>query len=153
MSPYILRFSVAYIVATIFCGVLITILKLTKGGGAIFLATALAASFYAASAFARDHERAPTAAEKTTFAWHATLAMWAISLVGTLLLVGAVAPGAIKMALRAFFESAIAAAFGIAIFLFLSAIHFVVIRLGFGSYATASAGKERRASSPARRGA
>jgi hypothetical protein len=79
MNPYVIRFTLANVILTVVLAIIAEMVKLKSGSG-LAVAAAIASSFFAASAFAKDHSREPTSAEKGVFAWRALLATWLVSL-------------------------------------------------------------------------
>lgn len=149
MNPYVIRFAIVNAVLTVVLGVIAEIIKLKSGGG-FAVACAIAASFFAASAFAKDHSREPTVEEKRTFAWRALVATWLISLVLTAIVLAIFSTAAEVGDVLRFLMKGSVFALVAGTLLLVSAIYYVGIRWSFGWYARqvavkAGTGRARRA--------
>ena len=78
MKKYAAIFTIAYLVLTVICALLVSALRM-KGGAGLNIAATLAAAFIAAWAFNRDNARLPTDDEKKSFAWLSVLGAMVIS--------------------------------------------------------------------------
>ncbi|MBG9387422.1 ABZJ_00895 family protein [Caenimonas aquaedulcis] len=70
MNKYVFRFGIVTVVSDLVRTALEALLKREFGAGFV-LASALAASMFAAYSFAKDHDREPSPEEKHEFAWRA----------------------------------------------------------------------------------
>ena len=142
MNPYVIRFALANVVVTVLLAIMAEILKLKSASG-LAVGAAIAASFFAASAFAKDHSREPTSEEKGVFALRALLATWLISfvLVGIALAIFSTA-AEVQGMLRFLKSRSMLALVGGAV-LFISAVYYVGIRWSFGWYARMAAARKR----------
>jgi hypothetical protein len=141
MNSYVIRFTIANIVLTVVLAILAEAMRL-KSGSSFAVAAAIASSFFAAAAFAKDHSRAPTSAEKATFAWRALLTTWLASLLLAALVLTIFSDGSEIRATATFLTSGSTLALVVGTFLFVSAVYYVAIRWSFGWYARLAA--ERR---------
>lgn len=119
---------------TILVGIIAEVLKLKSGSG-LAIGACIASSFFAASAFVKDHGRNPTKAEKGTFAWRALCATWLVSLTLTILFLAVFVSAAEVAAFTRALKSGTGLAFGIGAVLFISTIYYIGIRWSFGWYA------------------
>jgi hypothetical protein len=127
MNPYVVRFTLANITLTVVLAIVAEMIKLKSGSG-FAVAAAIASSYFAASAFAKDHSREPTPAEKGVFAWRSLLAMWLISLGIAAIFLAIFSSAAEVRGVISFLKSGSILAVVGGTLLFLSAIYYVVIR-------------------------
>ena len=139
MSRHIKIFTVSYLILILLLAGLAEILKI-QSGTPFAVASVLGATLFASMAFAKDHARAPTNEEKSSFAWRALLCVWLISLLCAAVFIAVLVPASEVRSFLRTFTSGSALALAAGFFLFISAIHYVAIRWSFGWYARRSAG-------------
>lgn len=140
MNRYIRIFAIAYVVLIVLIAGVVEILKL-NAGTSFAVASALGATFFASSAFAKDHGRPPTREEKSAFAWRALLCVWGVSLLCSVALVALLVPARELGATLRSFTSGSMLALVAGVVLFVSGLHYVAIRWSFGWYARLAAGR------------
>ena len=142
MNPYVIRFTIANAVLTVALAILAEMLKLKSGSG-LAAGCAIASSFFAAAAFAKDHSREPTSAEKSAFAWRAVLATWLVSLVLAGMFLAVFSSAAEVRGILGVLKSGSMLALMVGTLLFVSAIYYLGIRWSFGWYARLAASRAR----------
>lgn len=142
MNPYVIRFIIANVALMIVLAIVAEILELKSGSG-LAVGSALASSFFAAGAFAKDHSREPSSAEKGAFAWRALLATWLVSLVLTGIALAIFSNASEVRSVGGFLRSGSNLALVGGTLLFVSAIYYVGIRWSFGWYARLAAARKR----------
>jgi len=142
MNQYVIRFALANVVLTIVLAMVGEMLKLKSGSG-FAMAAAIASSFFAASAFVKDHSRAPSSMEKGVFAWRALIATWLLSLVLAAIVLAAFSTSAEIQGMLLFLKSGSMLALVGGTFLLISAIYYFAIRWSFGWYARIAAARGR----------
>lgn len=133
MNRYIVIFTVANLVLTLAIGVVTSIFNLKSGSG-LAVGAAMAASFLAASAFAKDHARPPSREETKSFAWRALLSTWLVSLVLTAAVLVFLMPASETRGLLRGLSSGMVLVFVLGAFFFVSVIYYFGIRWAFGWY-------------------
>ena len=142
MNPYVIRFTIANIALTVMFAIVAEVLKLKSASG-LGIGAAIASSFFAAAAFAKDHSREPSSAENGAFAWRALLATWLASLVLVGVAIVVFASAAEFKSIVDTLKTGSMIALVVGAVLFVSAIYYVGIRWSFGWYAKLAAKRAR----------
>lgn len=140
LKPYVVRFAIAYVMVTILLAVGAAAMKLDTRAS-LAVVSALAATFFAAAAFANDHGRGPTSQERSSFAWWALVMTWVVSLVFTAVILAVLLSREDLRGLLAMMRDRQILAIVAGTLLFVSVIEYVAIRWAFGWYARSAAAR------------
>ena len=135
ISPYVVRFSLAYAVALIAIALILTVLNLDSNSGTSMAALFTAVVFTIAK-FVKDQKRVPTLSERKKLTWLSLMASFAVSLV---LAVGVIALTG-QLSLIAQLPSVLEQLGGLMVvgaFVFITAIYSLTLWFSYGWFAKA----------------
>lgn len=134
MKKYVITFGISYTILTLALAALGIVID--KGGSSLNIVATIAASFIAASRFAKDQKREPTPKEKSTYAWGSLGASFLVSFILVALVIQFLFSTAETIELTKAFSSGMILGFGAVGLVIIGALYYVVIKWSFSWYAS-----------------